>query len=228
MKLIKFFSDKKNLDLGKPVPVKRLIPEWYRNSESTFSINGAESAGLKKCMPFMDALVSGYFLVTPFDIYVSKNESGELDIRWNGPDSLAGFISQRPDELGALMPRPAGHLKNHMVWSGFWNVKSPKGYSVLFTHPLNRFDLPFTTSSAIVDSDEFWAYGNMPFYLKEDFTGVIPQGTPIVQLIPFKRDKWKMIGDDKSQKNEDNELGVIVRKPESSYKKIMWHRKDYN
>ena len=27
--------------------------------------------------------------------------------------------------------------------------------------------------------------------MKENFTGIIPYGTPIVQLIPFKREKWK-------------------------------------
>ena len=32
---------------------------------------------------------------------------------------------------------------------------------------------------------------NFPFFIKEGFTGLIPYGTPIVQIIPFKRDDWK-------------------------------------
>jgi hypothetical protein len=228
MRLIRFFSERENLGLGKPVPMKDRIPAWYRDSESTFSVNGGpESAGIKKCMPFMDTLVSGYTYTTPFDIYVARKEDGELDLRWNGPDSLSEFVGQRPDELGALMPRPAGHLKNHLVWKGFWNVKTPRGYSLLFTHPLNRYDLPFTTGSAIVDSDEFWAPGNIPFSLKEDFVGVIPEGTPFCHLIPIKRDHWKMI-EDAGQKGQGNELGSIARKPETLYKRIMWHRKKYD
>ena len=26
----------------------------------------------------------------------------------------------------------------------FWTIEAPEGYSLLFTHPVNRFDLPFT------------------------------------------------------------------------------------
>jgi hypothetical protein len=32
--------------------------------------------------------------------------------------------------------------------------------------------------------------GNIPFFIKEGFSGVIPKGTPIAQVIPFKRESW--------------------------------------
>jgi hypothetical protein len=44
--------------------------------------------------------------------------------------------------------------------------------------------------SAIVDSDTFTPPGNYPFYLREDFEGIIPAGTPMFQIIPIKRDDW--------------------------------------
>ena len=230
MKFIKFFSEKKYEGLGKPVPVKWVIPQWYKDAESTYKTSDSpeEQAGLKKCMPYMDSLVSGYVLTTPFDIYVIKKEDGTIDFKWNGPSDLSGFIGVRPDELGHTMPRPAGHLDTHLVWAGFWTTKTPKGWSLLFTHPLNRFDLPFTTVSAIMDADEFWGAGNVPFFLKEGFTGTIPAGTPYAQLIPIKRASWKMIQNDTSQKGESEQLGKIARGKDTLYKKSMWHRKDYN
>ena len=33
-------------------------------------------------------------------------------------------------------------------------------------------------------------YGRIPFYVKDDFEGIIPQGTPIAQIIPFRQEKW--------------------------------------
>lgn len=229
MKIIRFFADKNKLGLGLPVPTKAKIPEWYRRSESVITLpDGGENAGLKKCMPFMDSLVSGYVLTTPFDIYVSKREDGSLHLSWNGPDSLSDFIADRPESLGALMPRPAGHLANHFVWKGYVSIKTPRRYSLLFTHPLNRYDLPFTTGSAIVDSDEFWAPGNIPFSIKDDFTGTIPAGTPFCQLIPIKRESWKMIQNDTSLEGDSERLGSVVRHEDTLYKKIMWHRKKYD
>lgn len=228
MKLIRFFSKRDHkVGLGSPIPVKNIIPEWYRKAESTFFENGEQMPGLKKCMPYMDTMVSGYVLTLPMDIVVSESESGELKIGWTGPDDLANFIGQRPEELGSTMPRPAGHRKDHLVWSGFWGWKVPRGYSTLVTHPLNRFDLPFTTTSGIIDSDSFWASGNIPFFLKEGFTGIIPAGTPIAHILPIKRASWKMVIDS-GMSDFDKIQGGVVRNEKTPYKKIMWHRKEYN
>ena len=73
-----------------------------------------------------------------------------------------------------------------------WTVEAPEGYAVLFTHPLNRFDLPFTTLSGLVDCDLYtdnWVH--FPAYWHNTgFRGVVPKGTPIAQCILVKRETW--------------------------------------
>ena len=230
MKIISFFSNKEQGDYGQPGPMKSFVPTWYKESESTFldSETGEMSAGLKKCVPVLDALISGYALTLPYDVYVSKSESGDVKLAWNRPEGTDDFIAERPTSLGAKMPRPAGHYPNHMVWKGVWGVKMPRGWSLLVTHPLNRFDLPFTTYSAIIDSDKFFAPGNIPFFIKENFEGVIPAGTPIAQLIPIKRSKWMMNKNNSGLLNTLHTQGEMVREPETTYKKVLWVRKDYS
>ena len=223
------------MEIGKPDLIKKFIPEWYKKAETHFSSEedlaieeGTQkmNAGLKTCVPFLDAMLSGYALVMPFDIYVGKTEDGDLDIKWNAPQGWENFIEERPRESGSTMPRPAGHAPNHLVWSGRWGIKAPKGYSVLVTHPLNRQDLPFTTSSAIMDSDKFFGNGNVPFFIKEDFIGVIEKGTPFAQIIPIKRKRWKMIHNS-ALKDSIQRQGNDVRKKEGTYKKKYWTRKEY-
>lgn len=223
------------MEIGKPDLIKKFIPEWYKKAETHFSSEedlaieeGTQktSAGLKTCVPFLDAMISGYALVVPFDIYVGKTEDGDLDMKWNAPQGWENFVEERPKESGSTMPRPAGHAPNHMVWSGRWGIKVPRGYSVLVTHPLNRQDLPFTTSSAIMDSDKFFGNGNIPFFIKEDFVGVIEKGTPFAQIIPIKRKRWKMIHNP-ALKDTIQKHGHDVRKKEGTYKKKYWHRKEY-
>lgn len=231
MKFIRFSAHERFLKLGKPIAAKSAIPNWYKEAESTYihpdDPSNEENAGLKKCMPYMDTMVSGYFITVPVDIYVSTGEDGNPKFSWNGPESLGQFVDERPKSLGSTMPRPAGHLPNHLVWSGFWGWKTPRGWSTLVTHPLNRYDLPFTTASAIVDSDGFNAPGNLPFFLKEGFTGIIPAGTPIAHLLPIKRASWMMIDDSTGMADVEKVQGTLVRKPETLYKKIFWQRKDY-
>lgn len=229
MKFIHFFSDPRWKGLGQPIPIKKLLPEWYRTSETTIpGDEGEESAGLKKCVPFLDAMISGYSLVTPVDIFVSETESGELKVGWNSPDEFADFIHERPKESAAKLPRPAGHHPNHLAWRGSWGFKTPRGWSVLVTHPLNRFDLPFTTTSGIIDSDNYSTSGNLPFFIKKGFTGVIPAGTPIAQLIPIKRTKWNSVSNNRGLQYLESLQGETVRTVGKSYKKLFWTRKNYD
>lgn len=232
MKIIRFFSRKDFENLGQPIAAKKVLPEWYRNSENTFvnpeDPEKKEVAGLKKCVPFMDAMISGYVLTTPMDIFVSKNEDGSLKLGWNSSEIFNDFVSERPKALGEHMPRPAGHHPNHLAFKGFWGFKTPRGWSTLVVHPLNRHDLPFTITSGIMDSDKYSTSGNIPFFIKEDFVGVIPAGTPFAQLIPIKRESWKAISNDQGLVYLDSLQGETVRLPGKSYKKLFWQRKEYN
>lgn len=229
MKIIRFFSNKIYENLGQPVPAKKVLPEWYRTSENTFLDEANnEISGLKKCVPFLDSMISGYVLTTPMDIFISTNEDGTPNIGWNSSDIFADFINERPNVLGEKMPRPAGHYSNHLAFKGFWGFKTPKGWSILVVHPLNRHDLPFTITSGIMDSDKYSTSGNIPFFLKQGFTGVIPAGTPFAQLIPIKRAKWKSIKNDRGLQYLETLQGSFVHKPGHSYKKNFWQRKEYN
>ena len=229
MKIIRFFSKKEYLDFGQPIPIKKILPAWYKDSETTFEdAQGEQISGLKRCVPFMDAMLSGYALVTPVDIFVSKAEDGTLAIRWNSPEIFQDFISERPKALGEKMPRPEGHYPNHLAFRGFWGLKTPRGWSSLVVHPLNRHDLPFTITSGIMDSDKYSTSGNIPFFIKENFVGVIPAGTPFAQIIPIKRAKWSSIKNDQGISYLEDLQGKFVRQPGKSYKKYFWQRKEYN
>jgi len=208
-----------------PVAAKSEIPQWYKDGESTYTVDGkTQMPGLKTCIPVLDVLMSGYLIKTSVNIYISKNQNGSISIDYDKDLEDNDPIGLRPEQMGATIPRPAGHLKDHLVWTPNWGWKTPRGYSMLVTHPMNRWDLPFTTMSAIVDSDKFHGPGNMPFFLKEGFEGLIPKGTPYIQLLPIKRKDWKAVF--------DPALIDLSRKSGSTgthggYKKYMWQKKTY-
>jgi hypothetical protein len=135
-------------------------------------------------------------------------------------------VTERPKQ-GTHLPDIEGYEPLGFNWMPSWSVITPPGYSCHFIHPINRIDLPFYTLGGVIDTDKWGEAGSHPFYIKNGFEGIIPKGTPFVQIIPFKRDDWK------SQINDDMN-GRHVKKVQERdsvligwYKKFAWGNKSY-
>ena len=74
----------------------------------------------------------------------------------------------------------------------FWIVSTPPGYSCMFLNPLHGDPSPLTALPGIIDTDGYPSDGHLSFMVEAGFSGIIKQGTPLVQVIPFKRDNWSM------------------------------------
>jgi hypothetical protein len=182
-----------------PVSASKCMPDWYKKlpryvNNSDKPIKSLGRKDLKTCVPFRDAMISGYMIVLPADIEVTISHDGDVDIFCN-PNLTFDVIHKRgwltESNQGFGMPNPIGTVPIMFAFSAFYGIKTNKTESVLITHPLNRNDLPFVTTSGIIDSGYAEVAGNIPFFIKEGFSGVIPKGTPIAQVIPFKRENWK-------------------------------------
>jgi hypothetical protein len=217
LKVIKFVPEPGFENLLAPTPIKNHIPEWYKNAE-IYDNEGIE--GLKTCMPFLDAMVSGYALTTWEDlIIIQQDETVSME-------DIGSMVNERFSSVGSTIPRPHEYLNNHFAWSGKWGIKVPDGYSIIITHPFNRLDLPFTTVSGIIDSDTWIPAGNIPFFLQKGFNGLIPKGTPFAHVFPYKRESWQMevLGAFEPDKFFSEIKNGSIK---GYYKKKFWKRKDY-
>ena len=216
-KLLKFIPATLIIEKTEENPKPASLPDWYKdlphhvnNSDKPISVKGIRD--LKTCAPFRDALLAGYFITLPTDVEVII-ENGEQNLYWNDfyPHQVIekrGRVSDRRAQ-GYSMPVPLGCSDMMLAWRPLFGYETPKNYSVLVCHPLNRFDLPFQTTSGIIDSDMWTLSGNIPFFLKENFEGVIKKGTPIMQVIPIKRDSWQMKL--MSNNKEANDIAMVKR-----------------
>lgn len=220
------FINTNNIDLKyQPVPASQMIPEWYRNTMSYIDGkkkpdgDGGNTATIKKCIPVFDAITSGYLIVSPADIYVSKKD----DIMWY--EWASGFKVEFHPVVQALN-HPARKDAPYPKWINPWGIVTPSGYSCLFTQPKHR-DLPFTILDGIVDTDTYHSPVNFPFQLNDlSWEGLIPAGTPIAQVIPFKREQWKIqLSNDIDKPEKSHRL--LRSKFFDSYKNQFWHRKEY-
>jgi hypothetical protein len=125
-----------------------------------------------------------------------KVENGELAWDHDLPPGGAVDFLRSPIGLhdpGQVTGTPLFDTERFLVkFHNLWTIEAPEGYSLLFTHPVNRFDLPFTTLTGLVDCDRYHdAWIHFPARWNDpDFRGVLPRGTPIAQCFPIKRDRW--------------------------------------
>lgn len=210
-----------------PVPGYTQIPKWYkevpkfvRGDKVQISENGSVNVGVKACSPFLDAIIAGYIIKLHCDILVEKVD-GHTRLTWS---SDVPPISPRPKEVGEQMPVVPGFSPFLQAWEMKSGFKVPDGYSVLVTQPLNRLDLPTFVTSGVMEADQYLGAGGIPFAVREDFEGIIKQGTPIIQLFPFKRDNWQSIIVENKFPNGDMRGRNKIM---GWYKENIWQKKEY-
>jgi hypothetical protein len=235
MKKIHFIPNVKNLDAycEPPTLSKNVMPSWYKDAPSQdyknpkFDFNGnIIKNSIKLCMPFMDSITSGYIQKTWTEISIYVNDGGHLSYSYSSQPEILGVRDNVNIELDDSF------YHTEFTWKSHWSFKVPKGYSVLVTHPLNRIDLPFQTLSGIVDSDNFFHNtsfgGSLPFYIKKGFTGIIPVGTPMYQIIPFKRDSWVSGIKEYNEREQLFQISKLRRKFWGGYKNEFWKKKEWS
>jgi hypothetical protein len=179
----------------------------------------ADDDTAKRCPPFVDAMTYGFLIPLICDLEVENGEfSWASDIPSCGPArfprSPIGFHDASQVAGTPVFDEDRFLIKFHNLWT----IQAPEGYSLLFTHPANRFDLPFTTLTGLVDCDRYHDVPiNFPAHWRDiSFSGTLPRGTPVAQCIPIKRESWSArtaaLTQEEAQRTHDL-TNAIAREP---------------
>jgi hypothetical protein len=242
-KKIRFVATKPWLNensASKPGPIIKTLPDWYSKAEwfvpdlatgkpAEAPDGGGKMPTWKACPAVLDILGTGYTYKTPCDIEFAEDAAGNIQGRVLDAQ-YRNFLQDREPMPQFFHPR--GYHAKHFAWWADWAVELPEGYSALYTHPFNRFELPFLTTSGIVDNDKVHLPGTMPFFILKGVGGVLPAGTPYAQIIPFKREHWQseidvsLTAEQMSAKSQENV--AKYRKPDGGvYQREVWERRKY-
>ena len=210
-----------------PKPASKFLPDWYKNTPEYSSgarliVDGKTPHTVKKCIPVFDALTSGYIIPTYVDVQVTHRDG----LPWYEWPSQSA-IEFHPIEQAPLHPGMNG--APYPKWGNPWAIKTPPGYSCLFIPPMHNPNGIFTVLPGVVDTDTYTSPVNFPFTLDDvNWEGMIPAGTPMVQVIPFKRDSFEMeIGGDRERALQVKTTSKLRALWFNSYKRQFWSRKEY-
>jgi hypothetical protein len=192
---IKFFAidDYSENVIRRPSPSSDYIPKWWKEMDPYFNnsklsiINGFPNFTAKKCLPMLDAISMGYMIPLWADVNVSQ-KSGSPSIYWKINTTV---FDTHSFEMTNDVDVPDGYSYLAYKMHNKFVIKTPPGWSCLFVHPMGHTDLPFYSIPAVVDTDKHDDVINPVIWIKNGFEGIIEEGTPILQVIPFKRESWK-------------------------------------
>ncbi|UBF21796.1 hypothetical protein HSTV-3_gp36 [Halorubrum virus HSTV-3] len=192
--LIEFVTDEELYGaIPEPIPANKVLPDWYKKLGQYTKKNepgsgndrhAIQASTVKRCVPFMEAMTMGFIIPLGGEVQFTA-EDGYVEYSWEFSRDL---ISNHNLEQvgGAMFPNSEWPV---MKFHNYWNMKVPDGYSALITNPMNRPGQPFTPFSGVVDIDNYFNEVNAPFmWTGGNFEGIFDAGTPIIQVIPFKRD----------------------------------------
>ena len=205
-----------------PVRAKTAIPEWFKKLPPvTPSRVSPSDSGItvKRCMPFLDAMTTGWVIGLAATVRMEITDDGQtVNCGW---DFDRQMVSNHASHQVAGNPRdPMPPCKFH----NFWTICTPPGWSCLFVPPLNRPNGVFEVVSGVVDTDTYHSEIHFPFFATgEDGLHVLERGTPIVQVIPFRRDASDLDGEIRAEsEDEANTRKAILRKTKTA---DGWYRK---
>lgn len=234
MQIIKFTDTIGVPEEYRPVPASKIIPDWYKKLDSYVGGekrpdgNAGTTATAKRCMPIFDAITGGYIISTHTDLWVSQRPSEDGKIQQYYEWANFGAISFHPKQQLPEHPDDTGHEHSYPKWNNTWAITTPPGYSCLFISPLHR-ETPIIVLPAVVDTDTYNAPVNFPFVLRDPkMDGLIPAGTPIMQVIPFKRDEFQMeIGSNEEFQQQAKVTNKLRSVFFDSYKRQFRQPKEY-
>jgi len=243
--IIEFSAPKIYTDLKEdyPEPIKVNIPDWFKNLKHEMG-----NLTIKGCIPFLETLTTGYLLKMPQDLWIKHNVTDEegkkntwhkfglakeealmfsAQLNLNTSPDLHAIEQLGGTEGGCPFIKQNKNLPFYKIYNP-WFIKTPPGYSCLFTPPLNNSDDRFKIISGIVQTDTFTNEINFPIVLNGDkypvLETLIKKGTPYVQVIPFKRDDWKMIVKEKDMNEKKSQVGLYFRNMFRIYQNRHWKK----
>jgi len=189
----------------RPTPASKMLPEWWKNSKIHSIQNGQPTISLRACPAMHDWLATGYYIVANRDIHCIFDPNSKSGGHWTSmtlpseeDPQLQGSPTHASEQL--MGDNFSFHRKDGVEkpFDAFkfrvpWYVTTPPGYSSLYLDPFLHQNKYVRTWQGLMDTDMFNTQadnGQIIMYPQVDHSFVIKKDTPVVQIVPYRREQW--------------------------------------
>jgi hypothetical protein len=218
----------------KPEPVQSAnnLPDWWKKQpgyvDGLSRDKGEYALTVKKCQAVFDAMTFGYYLKIPMDIFIDAT-GDKVVFKLSTPELDGQLLTHHIKEQILHYPVPDGYHDDVIRIHPMWIAETPPGFSCLFIQPMHSDNSPLFAIPGVIDTDRYPSDGYLSFFVKKGFSGLIKQGTPMVQVIPFQRNDWE--ANYLEDENSDDIIKVITTSVrtvfENAYRVKFWSKKTF-
>jgi hypothetical protein len=208
--------------VAEPVPAKSVLPAWFRRLPGVDEAQlSATNNGLtvKRCLPFVDAMSAGWIIPLAAAVRLEISEGGQtVTAGWEFDREMVS--NHAAFQLAGSPYDPHPPMKFH----NYWTIRTPEGWSCLFLPPINRPNGVIEVLSGLVDTDTYRSPVNFPFVaVAPDGVYTLKKGTPLVQVIPFRRSELALDASIRVESQEEGEERERIRR--STHAGDGWYRR---
>lgn len=170
-------------------PASRFVPEKFKNLPSILKkgehpIDDIHT--IKVCPSIKHYIGLGFVIPAWCDIEITPNgENGKPQVTYSDPEMNESF--HYPEQLGNFMDEKF-KVRVPIKLDNPWHPWQPKGWSALYLPMYWHEGENFEAVPGVIDHDMASMHCPINIMLKQAKTTLIKQGTPLTQVIPFKRE----------------------------------------
>jgi hypothetical protein len=208
--------------IAEPVPAKGVLPAWFRHlpavdkSQLSATNNGIT---VKRCLPFLDAMTAGWFIPLAATVQLEISDGGHtVTAGWEFDREMVSNHASFQIAGSPYEPHPP------MKFHNYWTIGTPSGWSCLFVPPINRPNDVVQVMGGLVDTDTYRSPVHFPFVaVAPDGVYTLEKGTPLVQVIPFRRDDIALEGSVRAESAQEAEQREQIRR--QTHAAAGWYRR---
>jgi hypothetical protein len=170
------------------------MPNWWRETDAHFrkvtpfqvyppELRLRQNATVKTCPGIRDHLSAGFVLPLWSDFAITFEDG---NYRWESPHP--DFVIDKHDpEQYAKMPRPGFPVA--LKFLSPWYCRTPPGWSVRFLPCFYHFDHLWSAMPGVIHTDSLHITHVNVLFEPQRGQIVLPRGTPLVHVVPFRRER---------------------------------------
>jgi hypothetical protein len=190
-----------------PKPAGAYIPEWWKTIPTHYGnkSNFFNTKTAKRCPAIPEMFSQGFILPMWSDALIYYDDSSKT------------WLAKTPYDFFSIQTHPKEQFLNYaehqfknekatfiFKFESPWSIITPKGWSVMQLPLFYHFDKDFSVLPGVINTDSHHQINQQVAYYGDKKEVFIPRGTPLVQYIPFKREKLNM--EIASYKEHDDKL----------------------
>lgn len=198
--------------IPEPTPMKKHIPEWFKKIPPYLDFKdpgGFKAMSAKKCLPMLDSMSLGWVIPLQADVHVITNDDMSV-FKAHNRDQCPFSTVERHSWDQVKSDKWNLRKQDPLKFINYWRIKTKPGWSCLFQTLPNVLTKDFMCLSGVVDTDKYVSEVNFPaVWLTDNADVTLTAGTPLVQVIPFKRFN-----------NEKAKIRVETKKEQAYFKQL--------